>query len=319
MTADKRTQSSKPAVIPRLLRWAGMSCAVFAVVLALTLLNNNYSFSRQSRAKFNAQLDGALDRAIDWIVACPELFEQNPSLMYMISDMERMSGDPRLRSLLQDYGKSDRIVRPSTQVDYIWRRLVDRNAHLPFVSVYDLRTQGFEVVWDAYGVAPHNVAITDELKADMFSPTKFYWGRRQHQLLALVIYRDFNGSSDELDATMNHLSEKVARDAHYDFRVTDSYVQRTAFVLAATRPDLIRRRWVERILDYQNADGSWNYCWYGWCRGIFEFGPISSVHTTGQAAHATIQAAHATIQAAWVLTMLRYRYPQWIEERYISR
>ena len=25
---------------------------------------------------------------------------------------------------------------------------------------------------------------------------------------------------------------------------------------------------------------------------------------------------HATVQAAWALTMLKYRYPQWIDEHY---
>ena len=137
----------------------------------------------------------------------------------------------------------------------------------------------------------------------MFSPTKYYWGRRQHQLLALVMYRDFNGGNEELNNTLNYLSEKVSRDAHFDFRVSDSYIQRTAFVLAAGRPDLIRRRWVERILDNQNPDGSWNYCWYGWCRGIFEFGMRG-------------YPAHTTVQAAWALYMLKYRYPAWIKEHY---
>ena len=116
------------------------------------------------------------------------------------------------------------------------------------------------------------------------------------------MYRHFNGGTPELDQTMNYLSEKIARDAHFDFRVSDSYIQRTTFVLAAGHPDLVRRRWVERILENQNADGSWSYCWYGWCRGIFEF----NIYNPG----------HATVQGAWALTMLKYRYPQWVEEHY---
>jgi hypothetical protein len=63
----------------------------------------------------------------------------------------------------------------------------------------------------------------------------------------------------------------VARDAYWDFRVSDSYPQRSAFLLAAGQPELVKKRWIERILDRQNPDGSWNYCWYGWCRGVFEF------------------------------------------------
>jgi hypothetical protein len=89
-----------------------------------------------------------------------------------------------------------------------------------------------------------------------------------------------------------------------DFRLNDSFIQRTAFVLGAGRPDLIRPRWMDRILDHQNPDGSWNSCWYGWCRGVFEF----RIDNGGD--------GHATVQAAWALTMLKYRYPQWINEHY---
>jgi hypothetical protein len=118
------------------------------------------------------------------------------------------------------------------------------------------------------------------------------------------MYRYYNGGYEELNSTINHLAEKVARDAHFDFRVNDSYVQRNAFILGAARPDLIRSRWIERALDYQRPDGSWASCWYGWCRGILEFrfgdyGPD-----------------HPTVQAAWAQYMLKYRYPQWIEQHY---
>ena len=56
------------------------------------------------------------------------------------------------------------------------------------------------------------------------------------------------------------------------------------------------------MLDYQRQDGSWAYAWYGWGKGGFEF---------------TLKAdndAQATVQAAWTLQMVKYRYPQWIEQ-----
>jgi len=117
------------------------------------------------------------------------------------------------------------------------------------------------------------------------------------------MYRRFNGRAPELDQTIDYLAGKIARDQHYDFRINDSYAQRVAFVLAAERPDLVRSRWVERVLDSQNPDGSWNYCWHGWCRGVFEFGY-------------KYNPGHPTVQAAWMMTMLKYRYPTWIAEHY---
>jgi len=276
---------------------------IFLLVLALLLLNNNYSLRRPSRAEFNGELDRALDKATVWIKDNAYISERNPSVMYMIADMERMSHDPRLQAVLDDYQKHY-LTRPATLIDFVWFRLVSRSAQVPEIHVADSHGEFNEVLWDAYAIAPDRITLAPADRASMFSPTKYSWGARQHQILALIMYRDYNVGSPELDSTLNYLAEKIARDAHFDFRLNDSYIQRTAFVLGAGRPDLIRSRWLDRILAHQNTDGSWNSCWYGWCRGIFEF----RIDSGGD--------GHATVQAAWALTMLKYRYPQWIEEHY---
>jgi hypothetical protein len=277
--------------------------AIFAVVLALLLLNNNYSLRPTSRAAFNGQLERDLDNATNWIKDNAYISERNPSVMYMIADMERMSHDPRLQAVLDDYQKHY-LTRPADLIDFVWFRLLVRDAQVPAIRVANSHGQFNELLWDAYALAPDRISLSADDRASMFSPTKYSWGARQHQILALIMYRDYNGGSPELDNTLNYLAEKIARDAHYDFRLTDSYIQRTAFVLGAGRPDLIRPRWLDRILADQNADGSWNSCWYGWCRGVFEF----RIDSGGD--------GHATVQAAWALTMLKYRYPQWIDEHY---
>lgn len=300
--ATGNPQGSREGISP-LVRWLWGAGAILFLLFAFALLNNNYSLRPPSRVAFNRELDHALDNALNWIKDNAYLSERNPSIMYMIGDMERMSHDPRLQSLLDHYRKQY-LVYPTDALDLVWFRLVARNAAVPIIPVPDWRGSFNERLWDAYAVAPDKVLLSPRDRASMFSATKYSWGMRQHQILALIMYHDYNGSSPELDATLNYLAGKIARDAHYDFRLNDSYIQRTAFVLGAGRPDLIRPRWVDRILDHQNADGSWNSCWYGWCRGVFEF----RIDSGGD--------GHATVQAAWALTMLKYRYPQWIDQRY---
>jgi len=124
----------------------------------------------------------------------------------------------------------------------------------------------------------------------LFSLTKYVWGARHHQMLGLIMYRNFNGHNRQVEDTLGKLCEKEARDQRYDFRVTDAYIQRNAFMLAAGQPDLIESRWIERIMINQMSDGSWKCCWYGWCRGVMEFG-----RTDPQ---------HATIRAAWALAQV---------------
>jgi hypothetical protein len=74
-----------------------------------------------------------------------------------------------------------------------------------------------------------------------------------------------------------------------------------AFVLAAGRPDLIRRRWVERAIASQHADGGWIASWYGWGPGLFAFSHRPMVPNS-----------HTTVQGVWALSMLKYRYPDWL-------
>lgn len=284
--------------------WAWKCAAALLLLLSVTLLGNNYSLRRESRSEFQARLDRSVEASTNWISLHPEILG-NPSLMFMIADMEKMSGDPRLHAMLDLYVHSEYVTDFRRPFAPVWARMVDPQAPVPMIDMTQAPAQDiFEVLWDAYALAPDRVRISDSQRANMFSPTKYYWGRRHHQLLALIMYRSYNGGSEELNGTINHLAEKIARDAHFDFRVNDSYMQRSAFILGADRPDLVRSRWIERILDYQRADGSWAYCWYGWCRGIFEF-KLGDYGTE-----------HPTVQGAWALYMLKYRFPQWIQRHY---
>lgn len=302
---DSATTNSKRSKIWLLRIWAARILIVLVIGLAIALLNNNYSFRHTSREALELRLDSAIDNTLNWIKDHALKAETNESLMYMIADMERLHNDRRLRAVLDDFLTNPNILNPFEPIDHVWPRIVNPNAPVPTVSGFDLRGWGFEYRWDAYAIAPHQVELSEADRADMFSPTNYWWGKRDHQLLALEMYRHFNGSSDELDRTINHLSEKVAFDAHWDIRITDFYLQRSAFVLGAGRPDLVRRRWIERILEHQLPDGSWSPCSYGWCRSIFEF------DFKGTQYH-----GHATIQAAWALYMLKYRYHTWIEQHY---
>ena len=289
-------------VVRRIVRATAVSLAALIVLLAVGVLNNNFSLTHRSRATFNAQLDSDLDRAIAWIAANNDPSGVNPPLMYMVADIEKMTGDPRLRPVLEANAQTLHGRYAGDLLTPFWLRFVNPHAPLPFLSTWELRGQGYDQRWFAYAIKPEQVHLSDEDVANLFSLTKYVWGARHHQLLGLIMYRDFNGGSQKVDTTLRQLCEKEARDQGYDFRVTDAYLQRNAFMLAAGQPDLIRSRWIERIMDNQIPDGSWKFCWYGWCRGVTEFGYSDS--------------QHATIQAAWALAQLKYRYPQWIEEHY---
>jgi hypothetical protein len=248
-------------------------------------------------------LDSGLDHAIAWIAAHPDESGTNPPLMYMVADIEKMTGDPRLRPVLEANVQTLTHRYATAKLMPFWMRFADPHASLPFITTYELSRESFDQRWFAYAIDPEKAHLSDEDLANLFSLTKYVWGARHHQVLGLIMYRDFNGASEKVDDTLRWLCEKEARDQRYDFRVNDSYVQRNAFMLAAGQPDVVRSRWIERILDNQNSDGSWNYSWYGWGRGIAEYG-------------GDVAPGHTTIQGAWATALLKYRYPEWIKEHY---
>ncbi len=139
----------------------------------------------------------------------------------------------------------------------------------------------------------------------MFSPDKFRMYDATHQLFALYIYRKFNGQTSELRSLMDRLEGRIATEATPDFRVTDLYLQRIAFLLAAGRPDLVKPGWIERALAAQQSDGGWRYTWHGWGPHLLSY-TFSNAHSV----------AHSTAQGMWLTNMLKYRYPEWIEKNY---
>lgn len=309
MTLPERAPSNTPAapkrgLAGRLIRLALLAIVIVIVLFAVAVLNNNYSLRHPSRAEFTAQMDRAIDSATNWIVQQPDI-QGNPPMMFMIGDMAQMSGDPRLKSYIETYLASPRVRIPGRPATWYYAHWVDASVPLPTIPASQVPSLGWQDSWFMYATAPDRVPLPEESRANLFSPTKYSWGTRLHlQLIALDIYRHFNGPTPELTAVINPVAEGVANDAYWDFRVSDSYEQRSAFILAAGRPDLIRSRWIDRILDNQQSNGAWNYCWFGWCRGVFEF-------RLGEG-----DQGHSTVQAAWALYQLKYKHQDWIKEHY---
>ena len=278
--------------------------ALVVLVFGILVLNNNFSFTRMSRADFTSKMDHAIETSTQWLSQHPEVMN-NPPLVFMVGDMTRMSGDPRLKQMVATYVASSRVKIPGEPITWYYAHAADDSVPLPVLTISDLATVNWQDRCDAYGMAPRKVELPDAERIDLFSPDKYSWGTRQHQLYALDFYRYYNGPSAPLNRVINPVAEGVARDAVYDFRVNDSYPQRMAFILAAGRPDLIKPRWAEILLNHQRPDGTWQYCWHGWCKGVFEFNSDSEYGLD-----------HSTVQGAWALYMLKYRYPQWIEQNF---
>jgi hypothetical protein len=281
------------------------------LVAGLTFFNNNSSFRSISRAEFVKKLDNAITASRDWVVdegagtgvfitERPEVLLGNAALMHMVADCARASGERRLQSLAALYFRAN--ARP-----YSFGRMVDPSCRFERPSeTYSWSAEDYQP-WFLHAVAPAEYPLSAEALANMFSPDKYRTGgNATHQLFALYLYRNHNGATSDLDRLIRRISVRIASEASIDFRVTDLYLQRIAFLLAAGQTDLVKRRWVERALAAQQPDGGWLYSWHGWQPKPSRF----------QFAEEASSTAHPTVQGMWMAYMLRYRYRNWIEKNY---
>jgi hypothetical protein len=298
------------------LRWLRRIVSSVAILLALALaaavLNNNVSIRRPSRAEFVGNLDRTLARSTGWAlgqyrqtatgsVPTPEgrSLLSNSATAHMVVDCASLSSEPRMKAL----GSS--FVDAWKGEANILGKMVDPAMPANAPSDQELQSLGEYQRWILHGAAPNDVALSPKERDDMFSPDEYRTGKATHQLFALYFYRKSKGSTPELDRLMQKIEERIAWEAAIDFRVTDLYLQRLAFLLAAGRPDLIRPRWVERAFAAQQIDGGWLEGWHGWSRTPYRF-------SFGD----ELPIAHATAQGMWISYMLKYRYPEWVDQNY---
>ena len=311
-----RVPRSRSLARDTLFRWlrriVSSTAILLVLVLGAALLNNNVSIPPPSRGQFIGNLDRTLARSTDWAlgqyrqnatgsVSTPEgrSLLSNSVTAHMVVDCASLSSEPRMKALGSSFVDAWKVEAN------ILGKMVDPAMPTNAASDQELRSLDEYQRWILHGAAPNDVPLSPKERDDMFSPDKYRRGKATHQLFALCFYRKSKGSTPELDRLMQEIEERIAWEAAIDFRVTDLYLQRLAFLLAAGRPDLIRPRWVERAFAAQQIDGGWLESWHGWSRTPYRFSFGDGLPT-----------AHATAQGMWISYMLKYRYPEWINQNY---
>jgi len=311
-----RIPAGRSATRGAFLKWSRRIAAsvaiLFVLTLAVALLNNNVSLQRPSKTEFVANLDQALARSTDWALnqypktaigtsSTPQgrALVSNSATAHMMVDSASLSSDPRMKSLASGFVDAWKVEAS------VFGRVVD--PAIPASAPGDRELQRIEEYqrWILHGAAPDSVPLAPKELEDMFAPERYRAGKATHQLFALYFYRKSKGSTPEVERLMRKIEERIAGESALDFRVTDLYLQRIAFLLAAGRHDLIRPRWVERALAAQQIDGGWLQTWHGWSPTPYRFSFGDEMPN-----------AHSTAQGMWICYMLKYRYPEWIERNY---
>jgi len=281
-------------------RYFSAAIVLLLAAALLPILHNNYRFTRQSRADFKRELDRRCELAIDRLDSQAiylSYYESNSALLYMICDMAELSGDDRLHYILRKYLES--------HPDEFWNRVVfsrhpiDFSTELKSFSAQKVALLPKDFRWFYYAVGGDAKFVPQPEMDRLFSPTANRARTLTHQLFVLCLLRERLPDKPDLQPLIDTLCERIAREATYDFRVTDMYIQRVAFLLGAGRDDLVKPRWIEKIMDKQREDGGWHWHW--------SVNPFASEESSSN---------HTSVQAAWALCMIKYRFPEWIDRNY---
>lgn len=275
--------------------------ALTSTLFSLAFYNHNRGPRLETEDDFGAALNRAIESSQEWFKANAEAMDAdpNPAVLHMVKAMSGLQENPALTRVLNDY----RLAHS----DQFWLRIIDPNASTPPLTASERAALLPYQRWFAYAMDPGGSPISPAEKASLWNPNAYKGYELTHQLFAHYLYL-FQFPQDEKTLRMvRHLSNRIAREADKDFKVTDLFVQRVAFLLMVGRTDLVRPRWVERIIENQLDDGGWRWSWKGWGPGWRMLGnPKAASHQ------------HPTAQAAWALYQIQYRYPDWIKKHYGS-
>ncbi len=274
-------------------------CAISSSLLALAFYNHNKGPSIDTRGATLTKLDAAIAQNDAWLKARAEGMEskRNPALIHMANEMSKLRPSPLLDRVVNDY----RLLVGG----HFWQRMVDPNANTAPLPARERNALMPYQRWFVYAMDPGGTPISDADKASLWDPEGHRGYELTHQLFAHYFYLFQNPHDEKTKRMIRHLGNRIALEADRDFKITDLSIQRILCLLMTGRPELVKPRWVERVLANQLDDGGWRFSWHGWGPGWRTLqNPRARSHQ------------HPTVQAAWVIYLARYAFPEWIDKHY---
>ena len=282
----------------RRVRWRRFAAVLVVLIgLCAVLVFAAYRYNnrpRMSEAAFADAVARAVERGRGWVRQHPDLLlrqNRNAALFCMLQEMDRLHPTPAFRELVAQC-----MAEPASPG--FWMRLLNPNRRVragPMNRALRETTLGNR--WLIYALNPEGVRLTPVEERTLFDSERSKRRQLAHQLWAVWQLRRVSGDPRATDRLITRLSERITGESAVDIRVHDLYCERVTFVLMAGHPEMINRRWVERIIENQEQDGGWNDQWYG----------FSSTPQWGDNPDSN---EHTTLLALWALYQVQYGYPE---------
>ncbi len=269
------------------------------MAVALVVVGALYGFNNVSLMTdetFARRVDDSIDRAMQWVGEHKwDIASSRNVAMYMLlQECQELHDEPLLAELVKRSLRSH--IAPAC-----WRRVLDR-AHPvdPAELNRTIQAERIDNRWMLYAIAPEHAELATEDLVGLYDTRRWKGRQLTHQLMALIRLRENMGGAAEAEVTAEQLSRRLSSELARDLAVVDLYIQKVAVVLDAGHEQMVRRRWVERVIENQRDDGGWND---RWCR-VFTSFRRPAIDLRDPPSN-----QHATIQALWLLYLVKYRYP----------
>ena len=277
---------------------------MFAIVILLAaafgsiliIVFNNCSL--WSNRKFSNKLDKAIEEATVWVHSneAEILRANNIALIKMLQECNVLCPTGNFGIICDKFMATP--IRPAC-----WKAFIDPNYPVQKWELNSAIEKGhLDDKWILYAIAPDKADITPE-QMGLFSREKRDILKTIHQLWALIQLRKTQPKVNN-EELIELLCDRIAQRLTFNPAVIDHTIQKTAFVIYASHPEKIRRRWVEKAINNQLADGGWNDRWF---RFESRERRIRSLLTLGRPP----SNPHGTIEALWLLYQVKYQYPKY--------
>jgi hypothetical protein len=278
----------------------------FVLILCGTYYGYQYHANNKTVAwPDNAQIKQTFYNSVQWLnTNYPNIKDtRNPALWWMVKEASDISDNTELSDIFHKYKVRYLDPNPTN----IWTPYFEKY-YRPLVpdilmfSNYEPYQVFFVYALSCDKDMGKEPIIRKQLKANFCSLHYLHPRCVTHQLMSVRLMQERScGNSAQLAGLSKALQAKIVNELTYDFRVTDSYIQRVLGLAEAGNFDAIKPVWVQRIIDAQNPDGGWN-----------DLQPLLTLSDTKQIGWSstlpryasTKSEFHTTAQGIWLMALL---------------
>lgn len=284
----------KPSAKYTLLFISGILMLTLLLVL-LGVYNNNAEAEPATRK----ELQTSLDSAVEWLYDNKQTVTNihNSALWWMIREASLITDNEELKQFYLDYKRANLDIRPrNVWSPYFYDDYTPKIDHI--TDLYPLREYQLFFIY-SLSCSPNmseEPVILKQFEADYCSNHFLHPRCVTHQQMG-VRFLNKKGCGDHRELA-DSLLDIIEQEITWDFRTTDSYLQRALMLADGNRP--LKPIWVKKILDAQMDDGGWP--------DFYPFIELGSLHLGTSSTRPTKGPRdsdfHATAQAIWLITML---------------